>query len=135
MSLFVRKGLIEFQNFLLVVIISIDKSFWKCCFFTYVLINKKIARSYPKHFTEKCSVLLRNLFIIHSASTFMKRGFIPLTLESGINVSSSPQLNFIGKITWKHFNNPLSSLPSLIGFCQKMKKWKMNLIKTKVFQG
>ena len=33
----------------------------------------------------------------------MKRAWIPLTLESGINVTPSPQSNFIGKINTKTF--------------------------------
>ena len=36
-------GLTEFQNFLLVVIISFDESFRKCYFLAFILINKNIA--------------------------------------------------------------------------------------------
>ena len=68
-------------------------------------------------------------------STVIKRAWISLTLESGMNVTPLPAM----KSYWEdeHQNilaTPLSPLPSLISSCPKIKKRKMKLIKTQVFQ-
>ena len=78
---------------------------------------------YSKHFPEKCSVLFRNLFIIHLVNTVMKRAWIPLTLESVINVTPLPAIKF----DWEdeHQNilaNLLFPSPRLLVFVQKLSK-------------